>query len=156
MIAALTLCATTKQLALYGICKKFYIGQGCVVHVPLPLASLVVMVQLERQKYKSYSQTKLTNAYLDVTDNKLSVAKATRKYCLSEQTLRDRVLGHISLDNVTSGPPPVFDCEQEARLVQHIKEMGAVGYAYTRAEVVGLGSECAVHLGMKTKDDKQL
>ncbi|CAC5397519.1 unnamed protein product [Mytilus coruscus] len=34
--------------------------------------------------------------------------------------------------------------------------MGAVGYAYTRAEVVDLGSEYAVHLGIKTKDDKQL
>ncbi|XP_063420606.1 uncharacterized protein LOC134705821 [Mytilus trossulus] len=113
-------------------------------------------VQLKRQKYKSYSPTKLTNAYLDVTDNKLSVAKAARKYCLPEQTLRDRVLGHISVDNVKSGPPPVFDCEQEARLVQHIKEMGAVGYAYTRAEVVDLGSEYAVHLGMKRKDDKHL
>ncbi|XP_076100748.1 LOW QUALITY PROTEIN: uncharacterized protein LOC143069829 [Mytilus galloprovincialis] len=34
--------------------------------------------------------------------------------------------------------------------------MGAVGYAYTRAKVVDLGSEYAVHLGMKRKDDKHL
>ncbi|CAC5373321.1 unnamed protein product [Mytilus coruscus] len=75
---------------------------------------------------------------------------------LEFQTLKDRVLGHISIDNVKSRPPPVFEYEQEARLVHHIKEMYAVGYAYTRAEVVGLGTEYAVHLGMKTKDDKQL
>ncbi|VDI01938.1 Hypothetical predicted protein [Mytilus galloprovincialis] len=67
-------------------------------------------VQLKRQKYKSYSQTKLTNAYLDLTDNKLSIAKTARKYCLPSQTLRYRVLGDISIDNVKSGPPPVFDC----------------------------------------------
>ncbi|VDI01939.1 Hypothetical predicted protein [Mytilus galloprovincialis] len=34
--------------------------------------------------------------------------------------------------------------------------MGAVCYAYTRAEVVDFGSKYAVHLGMKTKHDKQL
>ncbi|VDH93918.1 Hypothetical predicted protein [Mytilus galloprovincialis] len=88
-------------------------------------------VQLKRQKYNFYSPTKLT----DVSDDKLNVANASRKYYLPEQTLRDRVLGLISINNVKSGPPPVFECEQEARMVQHIKEMGAVGYAYTRAEV---------------------
>ncbi|ESO89300.1 hypothetical protein LOTGIDRAFT_229168 [Lottia gigantea] len=112
--------------------------------------------ELKRQKYRSYSPTMLTNAYVDVIDKKLNVSKAAKKYCVPIQTLRDRVLGHISIDNVKSGPPPVFDCEQEARLAEHIKDMASLGYTYTRAEMINLGSEYAVHLGIKTKDDKQL
>lgn len=50
----------------------------------------------------------------------------------------------------------MFDCEQETRLVKHIKHIGVVRNALTRTDVVGLGTEYAVHLEIKTKKDKPL
>jgi hypothetical protein len=80
---------------------------------------------------------------MDVKEKKLSVAQAARRYSVPEQTLRDRILGHISAEAFKSGPQPVLDLEHEARLVQHIKQIAAVGYGYTRSEL---------HLGLREKE----
>ena len=93
---------------------------------------------MKRQAYKAYSPSKLTDAYFHVHDQGSTVAKAARKFSIPEQTPRDRILGHVSVDNVKSGPPPVFNLDQEANLVDHIKYMASVGYGYTRA-ALGLG-----------------
>ncbi len=39
------------------------------------------------------------------------------------QTLRDRVLGKVDVDNVTVGGTPLFEIDEEARLAQHIKDI---------------------------------
>ena len=55
-----------------------------------------------------------------------------------------------------SGPGPLFSQFEEARLVDHIKEMAAVGYPYTRAEVINTATEFATCLGKRVKDNKPL
>ena len=43
---------------------------------------------------------------------------------------------------------------EEAKLVAHIKELAAVGYGYTRAEVIAIASDFAVQLGKRGRDEK--
>lgn len=68
------------------------------------------------------------------------------------QTLRDRVLGKVDVDNVTVGGTPLFEIDEEARLAQHIKDIATIGYGYTRAEVINLASEYAVLIGKRDKE----
>ena len=46
----------------------------------------------------------------------------------------------------------MFSQYEEARLVDHIKEMATVGYPYTRAEVINTATEFACCLGKKSGD----
>ncbi|XP_062566908.1 uncharacterized protein LOC134229216 [Saccostrea cucullata] len=111
-----------------------------------------VQASLKRKKYRSYSPTQLTNAYIDVVENKFSVYKASRKYSIPEQTLRDRVNGNVKIETTKSGPDPLFSEEEEARLVKHIQQISAVGYGYTRVEVMNLGTEYAIALGKRDRE----
>ena len=69
-------------------------------------------------------------------------------------TLRDRVDNRISVDTTSSGPSPLFNQIEEAKLVEHIKDMAYVGYGYTRSEILNMATDYAVHLGKRTNDDK--
>ena len=79
----------------------------------------------------------------------ISIRKAVIKYGVPEQMLRDRCKRKIGPETVKSGPQPVLSMEQEAALVEHIQSMASVGYGYTRAEVIQLGTEYAQQLGLR-------
>ena len=100
-------------------------------------------------KYRQYSPTRITNAYKAVVDNNQTVRGAARQFGVPVRTLRDRTMGMISGDTVKSGRAPVFELEEEVRIVEHLKEMAQLGYGYTRSEVVDLASDFAVSLGKR-------
>ena len=80
--------------------------------------------------------------------------RAAKYYNVPLTTLRDRVDNRISVDTTSSGPPPLFNQIEEAKLVEHIKDMAYVGYGYTRSEILNMATGYAVHLGKRTNDDK--
>ena len=110
-----------------------------------------VKPQQINNKYRRYSPTQLTNAYLAYKSGNVSLRGAARQYGVPVQTLRDRTSGKISIDVVKSGKAPVFSLEEEARLVNHLKEMAALGYGYTRREVVDIANDYALTLRKRDK-----
>lgn len=56
-----------------------------------------------RVKYRTYSPTTLTNAYLAVKEGGSSVHKASKQFGIPMQTIRDRTSGRIDQDCVTTG-----------------------------------------------------
>jgi hypothetical protein len=49
-------------------------------------------------KYRLYSPTAMTNAYMAVKKQNMSVGKAARQFSIPRQTLRDRTTGQIDAD----------------------------------------------------------
>ena len=49
-------------------------------------------------KYRLYSPTAMTNAYMAVKKQNMSVRKAARQFSIPRQTLRDRTTGQIDAD----------------------------------------------------------
>ncbi|XP_060572341.1 uncharacterized protein LOC132730435 isoform X3 [Ruditapes philippinarum] len=106
-----------------------------------------------KRKYRQYSPSSLDKAYQCAVEGELSVRKASKVYGVPMQTLRDRVLGHIEPDTTRSGPGPLLSEFEEAKLVDHIKDMAYVGYPYTRAEVINTATEFATCLGARMRDE---
>lgn len=52
--------------------------------------------------------------------------KAAKVYRVLETTLRDRILGNIYPDTVTTGKDPLFDLSEDDNLVKHIKKQWLV------------------------------
>ncbi|XP_053402820.1 uncharacterized protein LOC128558058 [Mercenaria mercenaria] len=104
-------------------------------------------------KYRAYSPSALHNAYKSVVDNGAPVLRASRMYGVPQQTLRDRVLGKIDPECVTTGREPVLSMFEEAKIVKHIKTMADYGYGYTMQECTDIATEYAVSLGKKTRDN---
>ena len=94
----------------------------------------------------------MTAAYRSVKEDGMPVLKASRVYRVPETTLRDRVLLKIDPDTCVMGKVPMFDQFQEAKIVEHFKNMAALGYGYTQQECVDAASMYAVQLGIRTKD----
>ena len=108
-----------------------------------------------RKKYRLYSPTSLTNAYLAVRDDNVSVRRGSKQFDVPMQTLRDRVLGKVDPECVTTGRAPIFSMVEESHIVEHLKAVAKYGYGYIRQEVVDLASDYAVQLG-KRKPDQPL
>ena len=102
--------------------------------------------------YRTYSPTKLTNAYKAVQEDGMSVRKAATLYGIPLTTLRDRVDKRVSVDTTKSGPEPIFSAFEEAKLVDHIRYMSNMGYGYTRNQVIELASDFAVHLEKRERE----
>jgi hypothetical protein len=83
----------------------------------------------------------MTNAHLACKAGGKSLRGTARQYGVPLQTLGDRITGKISIDVVKSGKAPVFSLEEEARLVNHLKEIASLGYGYTRREVVDIATD---------------
>ena len=98
----------------------------------------------------------LDKAYQAVKELGMSINGSAKRYGVPVKTLRDRVTGKVSLDVTSAGHPPLFDVEEEAKLVEHIKLMAKFGYGYTRSEVVKLASQFAVDLGKREEHSNQL
>jgi hypothetical protein len=98
-----------------------------------------------------YDPDALTKAYIDVKENNMAVKGAARLHSVPETTLRQRVIGAVSIDTGKSGPSPLFSCEQEARLVDHVTLMAKVGYGYTRPELYNLATRVCSRPWVKRK-----
>ena len=107
---------------------------------------------IQKRKYRSYSPTKIAKAYDEVATGNMTVYKAAKIFEIPTQTLRDRVLGKVDFETLRSGPRTVLDQEEEERLVNHIKQIANVGYAYTRTEIVNIASEYAVCLKKREQE----
>ena len=94
----------------------------------------------------------MTNAYNMVREKGVSVYSAAKRHGIPLTTLRDRIDNRVSIDVTKSGPGPVLSLEEEAQLCNHLKELAAVGYGYTRAEVINLASDYAVSIGKRSID----
>ena len=92
----------------------------------------------------------MIGAYRRVMEENVSVRRASIQFSLPMQTLRDRVLGKVQPDTVTTGRAPVLSMEEEARIVDHLQTVAKYGYGYTRQEVVDMASDFAVQLGKRT------
>ncbi|KAJ8307379.1 hypothetical protein KUTeg_015463 [Tegillarca granosa] len=102
--------------------------------------------------YRVYSPSSMTNAFLAVKEQNMSVKRASRQYNVPETTLRQRILGRVSCDTTSSGTPPILSQEEEAVFVEHLKAMANMGYGYTRTEVVQMASEYAVTLQKRDRE----
>lgn len=99
----------------------------------------------------NYSSKALDNAFQAIKEG-MSVHGAAKQFQVPLTTLRDRVVGQISIDVVSSKPPPLFTQEQESYIVEHIKnDVRDRLRVYTRAEVLNLASDYAVDLGIREK-----
>ena len=59
-------------------------------------------------KPKTYSPSALTNAYLAVKDDGMTVKRVAREFSVPTQTLRDRVLGKVDIDTFAVGRSTVL------------------------------------------------
>lgn len=82
----------------------------------------------------------------------MPVKRAAKRYNIPVTTLRDRVLGKINPETLSSGKVPLFTMLEEAKLAEHFKTIASYGYGYTRQESVDLASDFAYQLGKWTKD----
>ena len=92
----------------------------------------------------------MIGAYRRVMEENVSVRRASIQFSVPMQTLRDRVLGKVQPDTVTTGRAPVLSMDEEARIVEHLQTVAKYGYGYTRQEVVDIASDFAVQLGKPT------
>ena len=83
----------------------------------------------------------------------LSIRRAVKSYRVPFQTLRDRVSGEVDPECCSMGKQPLLSLEEEAKLVNHLKEMAAISYGYTRQEVADIATDFAIQLNTKQKQD---
>lgn len=82
----------------------------------------------------SYTEDDMLDAYLDVTDNHVSIRKAAQMHGIPHQTLSDRLQGtHAQKDQVQPGQR--LSPAQEQRLVTWILHQERLGYAPTHSQV---------------------
>ena len=84
------------------------------------------------------------------------VYRASREYAVPLTTYRDKVDNRVYVACTKPGPATLLSQLEEAKLVAHNKDLAAVGYGYTRAEVITMASDYAVHLGKRGEDEKSL
>ena len=101
-------------------------------------------------KFRLWDPHSMAGTYKLVKEQGCSAYKVSMLHGAPLTTLRDRVVGGISIDVTKSVPGPVISME-EARLTCHIKDLAAVGYGYTRPEVITLVSDYATYLGKRCK-----
>ena len=68
----------------------------------------------------------MTNAYIAGKEENLSIRRAAKSYGVPFQTLRDRVSGEVDPECCSMGKQPLLSLEEEAKLVNHLKEMAAM------------------------------
>ena len=98
----------------------------------------------------------MTNAYIAVKEENLSIRRAAKSYGVPFQTLRDRVSGEVDPGCCSMRKQPLLSFEEEVKLVNHLKEMAAIDYGYTRQEVADIATDFAIQLNKKQKQDAGL
>jgi len=81
----------------------------------------------------------------------MPVLRASKMCMVTENTLRDRVLGKVDPETVVMGKVPLFEQFEEAKLVTHFKTMADFRYGYTRQECLDVASDYAFQLGKLPK-----
>ncbi|XP_071099963.1 uncharacterized protein [Haliotis cracherodii] len=99
------------------------------------------------QSYRSsYDIGTLKAAYAAVVEDGMAVYAASKKFKVPQSTLRDRVLGRISADVTTSGPPTIFTAEEEAGIANYVKLFADIGHPLSRNKVRQMAGELAAQL----------
>lgn len=93
----------------------------------------------------------MSNALLKIREDNISVRKAAKLYNLPLTTLRDRVVGRIDEETLKSGPETLFTQQEQARIVEFVSYTAELGYGFTRAELLEVASDLAIHLGKRDK-----
>lgn len=107
----------------------------------------------KRTPYRQYSPTDMLEAYNAVKNDKMPVCRAGKQFNVPESSLRDRVLGLVSIEACKSGSQTLFTIEQEKYLANHFKNAASNGYQYGRSEMINIASEFAVYLGLRDRDN---
>ena len=108
--------------------------------------------EVANSKHRTYSPMAMTEAYMAVRDDGMTVKKAARIFCVPTQTLRDRVLGKVDVDTAVLGKAPLFCFEEEARLSSHFKEMAKYGYVYSSRDLLDIATDFAIQVGKRSKN----
>lgn len=93
----------------------------------------------------------MESAVKSVLEEGLTVYAAAKRAGVPQQTLRDRINGRVDWTQLTKNT--TFSREEEQQLVDHIKTVAAVGYGYTRTEVLTLATDFAVLTNKRTYDE---
>ena len=101
-----------------------------------------------------YDRSNLLKAYNAVKEKRLPVKVAARQFGVPVMTLRDRVLGKVSLETTKPGPDSLFSMEEELTLVEHLETMAQMGYGYTHAQLKVMAADLAVSLGKRDTSQK--
>lgn len=80
-----------------------------------------------------------------------AISQSCSRDFVPKTTLRDRLLGKVDPECVTSGKAPVSNMEEKARLAEHLKVMASYVYGYTRQEVVDIATDYRVQLKIRTQ-----
>ncbi|XP_046560004.1 MFS-type transporter clz9-like [Haliotis rubra] len=114
-----------------------------------------VIPSAEKTKYRGYPDENITEAYSAVLKDGMAIRKAARLFGIPVSTLHDRLSGKIDITCTRPGPEPLFNRQEEEKLVDHVKSMGSYGFGYTRNDVITIATDLGVSLG-KIEDGKQL
>lgn len=102
------------------------------------------------QKYRQYSQDQIDVAIRAVSENRVSVYKASFLHGVPQSTIRDRLSGKVH--QTKAGRTAVFSEEEESNLMDHIKYIASMGHVISRQQLQTIASEYAVHLGHRDKE----
>ncbi|XP_046578645.1 uncharacterized protein LOC124286324 [Haliotis rubra] len=109
------------------------------------------------QSYRSsYDIETLKAAYAAVVEDGMAVYAASKKFKVPQSTLRDRVLGRISADVTTSGPPTIFTAEEEAGIANYVKLFADIGHPLSRNKVRQMAGELAAQLQRRGFSDGKI
>ena len=92
-----------------------------------------------------YDRSNLLKAYNAVKEKRLPVKVAAPQFGVPVMTLRDRVLGKVSLETTKPGPDSLFSMQEELTLVEHLETMAQMGYGYTHAQLKVMADEYWSH-----------
>ena len=83
----------------------------------------------------------------------MTIYKASQIFRIPKQTLNDRKNGKVLFpQNTGSGRQPVFEKNDEQKLVNHITYLATLGYGYSRTEIVKLATDYSHSLGILPAD----
>ena len=89
--------------------------------------------------YRNWTEISMREAMNAVSEQGMSVAKASHVYGIPRTTLNDHILGKV-LPGAKSGAPTILSASEEQDLVEFLLHAAKMGYAKTRKEVLNIAS----------------
>ena len=99
--------------------------------------------------YKCWSEAAMSKAIGAVSQENMSVRRASELYNIPRSTLADRITGRAQ-PGAKSGPPKILtdeEEEEEEELVSFLCRLSDIGYPKTRKQVVDLVNQIAITRG---------
>ena len=96
--------------------------------------------------YKCWSEAAMSKAIGAVSQENMSVRRASELYNIPRSTLADRITGRVQ-PGAKSGPPKILTDEEEEELVSFLCRLSDIGYPKTRKQVVDLVNQIAITRG---------